>query len=136
MVSRCYEVSEISADTGSISVCCRESSRRVCPSDSFLQLRIIRISVDRVNAIIWDENTNVLVEGETFRLRICNWKTLHVGFALKNISARLLMNIIGDKCIDTANFTLNDTDLLIKVINFLIRIGGVYCKKGRCPLRG
>lgn len=101
--------------TGTVSVCCKESIGRVCPTDVFLQLRIIRVSVDRVNLIVRDENTSIFVEGNTFRLRICNWRRLHIGLGLKKISLRLLISTIGDKCIDAASITVNEMDLLVKV---------------------
>ncbi|GMT01467.1 hypothetical protein PENTCL1PPCAC_23641, partial [Pristionchus entomophagus] len=100
---------------GAVSVCCRESVGRVCPSDSYLQLRLIRVSVDKLNAIVWDENTSLLVEADAFRLRICNWRTLHFGVGLKKAEIRLLINTIGDKCIDASNLTLNGMDVLIKM---------------------
>ncbi|GMR38589.1 hypothetical protein PMAYCL1PPCAC_08784, partial [Pristionchus mayeri] len=102
---------------GSIAVSCRETvpGGRVCPSDSYLQLRLIRVALDRVNLIILDEKASLYAEGESIRLRICNWRTLHVGVGLKKVSLRLLMNTIGDKCIDAGNVTLNHMDLLVKM---------------------
>ncbi|GMT28536.1 hypothetical protein PFISCL1PPCAC_19833, partial [Pristionchus fissidentatus] len=101
---------------GCVSVSCRESTpSHTCPSDSDLQLRLIRVSVDQANVVVWDENTAIVMDGESLRLRICNWRTLHIGLGLKRATATLLINTIGDKHIDATNANVFNVDLLVKM---------------------